>query len=262
MKTNSKRRLKRLIERVNTVIMAWGSETRPKRHKFGETTALPPLYQVMAYQGEAILLQRFFGVLRERLGMDMEHRAYLAFYEQAVEHGGFLLDFISRTEWLTIVSGDTSLPNITKHQAKQLYCILLAAISERSPAMISVACDELFIHLYKQQFPSQTTTERHTTTDQLRHKLTNKLRKITHTPCQIKESFHQDDDKVVFCLMYRKDDRSRYEPLISLERPRLKTARLSAYQTLLDDDNLADKLNPVYELASKKKRIITFKDVE
>lgn len=258
MKTNSKRTLKRLVEKVNTVIMAWGSEGRHKRHKFGETTTLPPLYQVMAYQGEAILLGRFFGVVRERIGMEMEHGAYLAFYEQAVEDGGYLLDFISRTQWLSIISGDTSLPEVGRAQAKQLYCILLAVIQERSPAMVQVACDELFLHLYKQQFPSESNTAKSTNSDQLRHKLVHKLRKITNLPCEVKESFSQDEDKVVFTLLYRKDKSSRYQPLISVERPRLKTARLSAYQTLLDDDKLAEKLHPTYQLVSRRKRVVVF----
>jgi hypothetical protein len=56
---SSKRALKRIIKQIDTVILAWaGDNPQRKSYKVGGAKHLPPLYEVMALQGEAILLQR------------------------------------------------------------------------------------------------------------------------------------------------------------------------------------------------------------
>lgn len=257
MNTPSRKKivLKRLINQANTIILAWGDNARIKTNGMFASSELPPLYQMMAYQGEAILLGRFFGGIRERIGIEMSPQDYLKFWRHSTEDNGFILDFISRTEWLTVLKINTSLEPISNEQAKQLYCILLAVVAERSPDKLSLVCDDFFIHLYQQQFPETVNPRKDTSTDQLRHKLTHKLRRLTNLPCEVKESFVQSEHSVSFSLRYRTSKKSTWQTLITLERPRLKTARLSAYDTLLEGELEKVLANP-YDLASKKKRVV------
>lgn len=255
---NRKRMLKRIVQHINTTILAWSEHQKLKTDGLFASNSLPPLYQVMAYKGEAILLERFFGIIRQRIGIDMSHRDYLQFWQHCTEEHGFLLDFISRTEWLKVLQINTNLQRMTHAQAKSLYCILLAVIAERSPQQLSLACDELFIHLYKQQFPESVAEKKTTNSDQLRHKLSHQIRSLTHKPCEIKESFQQEEQLVNFSLLYRVDKKQHWQTLITVERPRLKTARLFAYQSLLESD-LNQILNPVYRLKSQKIMEVKFK---
>lgn len=248
---NRKRTLKRIVQQVNTTILAWSEHQKPKTDGIFASGSLPPLYQIMAYKGEAILLGRFFGVVRQQIGIEMSHRDYLKFWQHCTEEHGFLLDFISRTEWLKVLQINTNLQRMTNAQAKSLYCILLAVIDERSPQQLSLACDEVFIHLYKQQFPESISKKKITNSDQLRHKLAHQIRSITNKPCEIKESFQQEEQSVIFNLLYRVDKKQHWQTLITVERPRLKTARLFAYQSLLESD-LNQILNPTYQLKSNK----------
>lgn len=247
--------LKKIIDQANSIILAWGDNARIKSDGIFVGNALPPLYQIMAYQGEAILLGRFFGIIRQKIGIETDHQDYLKFWRHSIYEVGFLLDFISRTQWLTVLQINTAVQPLTNEQVKMLYCILLAVVAERSPAKIGVVCDDFFLYLYKQQFPSESTERKATTTDQLRHKLTHKLRRLRNLPCEVKESFTQEPNKVVFTLLYRDDNKSRYKPLITLDRPRLKTARLAAYETLLDGD-LQSYINGSYLIKSKQKRVV------
>lgn len=246
--------LKRLVAQANTIILAWSHSERIKKDSYLDGHHLPPLYQVMAYQGEAILLDRFFGVIRQKIGINTSHQEYLKFWEHSTQNHGFILDFISRSEWLRVlqISPDSV---ITNAQAKTLYCIFLAVVAERSPDKLSLVCDDFFIHLYQQQFPENAHEAKDTSTDQLRHKLTYKLRRLKNLPCEVKESFVQTEHNVTFSLRYRDSKKDTWCTLITLERPRLKTARLAAYEALLEGGLEKVLANP-YQLASKKKRVV------
>lgn len=257
MSQSNKRKLKRIIEKIDTTILAWADNTRiVKPFKVGTANHLPPLYQVMAYKGEAILLERFFGVVRARLGVAVSDEHWLMFYNDVVLSGGYVLDFISRCHWLSVLSQGAPLPEIGTSEARQLYCILLAVLSENNPEKISLAVDEYFIHIWKQRFPSDVTTQKSSDTSQLKHKLTLKIRRLRSLPCEVKESFVQSEGVVTFRLLYRDGKHEPWQELTVMERPRLKLARLAAYEYLLEEGGLEAYFNPAVMTLKKKKTYV------
>lgn len=257
MSQSNKHKLKRIIEKIDTTILAWANNTRiVKPFKVGTTTRLPPLYQVMTYKGEAIFLERFFGVVRARLGVEVSDEHWLLFYNDVVLSGGYLLDFISRCHWLFVLSQGAPLPKIGTSEARQLYYILLAVLSENNPEKISLAVDEYFIHIWKQRFPSDTATSKSSDTSQLKHRLTLKLRRMRSLPCEVKESFVQSEGVVTFRLLYRDDKHKPWQELTVMERPRLKLARLSAYEYLLEEGGLDIYFNPAVITLKKNKTYV------
>lgn len=235
-KKRSTRAIKRIVAQLNRVILSWGEGQRIKKDSLFISNKLPPLYQIMVYQGEAILLQRFFGQIRKRIAIEQSHQDYLQFWHHCTEQHGFILDFISRTAWLSVLQINTAIRPLSNAEAKSLYCILLAVIAEHQPNLLSMACDEIFVHLYKQQFPEQGKESKTQAIEQLRHKLRHQLRHLTQSPCEIRESFVQHSEQVDFSLLYRVQANANWRLLVQVQRPRLKTARLVAYQQALAHD--------------------------
>lgn len=234
-----KRAIKRIAEQINTTLLLWLDENpQAKHYKINGQGKLPPLYQIMAYQGQAILQQRFFGDLRKRIGMEVSHQQWLQFYEQYVEQSGHIQDFISRTHWFKLLNQASPLPEIDSVYSKQFYFILLALLQERSPELLVVAVDHLFLHFWKQQFPESGQTTVSLDSSQLKHKLRSRLSRHFSLACEVKESFTQQENLTNFKLLYRTAPSTPWKVLIELERPRLKTARITAYQMLLEDGEL------------------------
>ena len=93
-----------------------------------------------------------------------------------------------------------------------------------------------FWHCWKAQFPAAagTPAEKKTTdTDVLRERLLRALRKRHGQAVEVKESFRQEEDTVVFALLFKRKSAGRWDELCSVERPRLKTARLAGYDAAL-----------------------------
>lgn len=203
----------------------------------------PPLYQVMAYQGQGIFLTRFFGVLRSKVGLEVSDTHWLAFYQECVLSGGFVLDLINRCHWLQVLSQGAALPAVDSKQALWLYYILVAVLAQRNPDRLALAIDDYFLHIWRQRFPADVSLTQKHDTSQLKHKLVHRLRRLRSLPCEVKESFVQAENMVHFRLLYREDKKSAWQTLIQIERPRLKSARLAAYEAL-DDDALRDFFKP------------------
>lgn len=264
MRKSNKRALKRIVEQINTIILAWsGDNPKRKSYKVGGADGLPPYYELMAIKGEGILIERFFTQLPKRIGMDIPPQQWLEFWHTHVNQGGILLDFIQRTQWLTVLSKGAELPNIDKSSAKALYCVLLAVLQERSPSVLALAVDDYFLHLWKQRFPSESTPLSHKDDlQQLRHKLNHRLRRLRSLPCESKESFVQQGDMVSFKLLFRDGKNQPWQTLIQLERPRLKTARLTAYEQVLQEGALEKILHNIkyahYQFIKPQKRVIKF----
>jgi len=101
---------------------------------------------------------------------------------------------------------------------------------------ITWAVEGDFWHCWKAQFPAAgaAPAEKKTTdTDVLRERLLRALRKRHGEAVEVKESFRQDEDKVVFALLVKRKSTARWDELCVVERPRLKTARLAGYDAAL-----------------------------
>ena len=63
----------------------------------------------------------------------------------------------------------------------------------------------------------------------LRERLVRALRKAHKEAVEVKESFREEAGQVHFSLLAKRLSLNRWEELVTVERPRLKTARLAAY---------------------------------
>ena len=67
----------------------------------------------------------------------------------------------------------------------------------------------------------------------LRERLLRALRKRHGEAVVVKESFRQEEHTVIFALLIKRKSKPRWDELCSVERPRLKTARLAGYDAAL-----------------------------
>jgi hypothetical protein len=225
--------LKRIIHQVSLEVGAWRQNRRYGRFTVGAADSLPPLYRLAVMRGEGILLSRFFGVVLKKTGMAVDPQVWLDFWRDVVLEGGFLTDFLNRTGWLALLADSADIPELTPETARQYYALLLDALSQARPDLLDEAVDAYFLHLWRQRFPAQASPETVSEAEQLRHKLQIRLRRKTHLPVEVRESFDQQEDKVVFRLLHRSRPDESWRELLCLERPRLKTARLAAYEQAL-----------------------------
>ena len=225
--------LKRIIHQISLEVSAWRQHRRYGRFTVGAAEELPPLYQMAALRGAGLLLSRFFGEVLRKTGMEVEPQVWLDFWRDSVLNGGYLTDFINRTGWLALLSDSADIPALTPDMARQYYALLLDALAQSRPELLEEAVDAYFLHLWRQRFPAQVAPETQSEAEQLRHKLQMRLRRQSHLPVEVRESFDQQAEKVVFRLLHRCGPHDGWRELISLERPRLKTARLAAYEQAL-----------------------------
>lgn len=233
--------LKSIIHQVRQSLTGWAGTAQGKRYGFGVGSELPPLYQVAALRGEAILLQRFFGEIRAQTALTVDDSVWLNFWHDTVQDGGFLIDFISRVGWLALLSKSTDLPSLNAATAKLYYCLLLDQLQTHQPELVAVALDDYMLHLWRQRFPSVAAAQSAllTPSEQLKQQLKLKLRQQHHQTVELKESFVQQETQVRFSLRYRLATNLPWHTLIELERPRLKSARLAAYEQALKHDTTA-----------------------
>ncbi|OOH86209.1 hypothetical protein BMT54_11210 [Pasteurellaceae bacterium 15-036681] len=237
-------RQKQIINQLNTILISWlEDEGSLRSYKIGDAKKLPPFYEILALEGEGIFLQRFFRELPDKQTFDLTPQDWLDFYYNYADSGGYIQDFISRTYWLTILSQGAELPQIDREISKKFYFILLAILQRRAPQLLTLAIDQLFLTLWKQQFPNKSNSIKRFDVTQLRHKLKVRLNKYFSLACEVKESFVQTEDQVEFKLLYRKVNDKAWQPLICLQRPRLKTARIAAYLALLEDNGVEQVLD-------------------
>jgi hypothetical protein len=221
--------LKSILFQLQQAIVGWSATSHGKRFGFIADAPLPPLYQVSALRGEAILLGRFFGDVRQGTAADIPDQLWLEFWQQVIEEGGHLFNLISRIGWLDLLNQGATLPTLHPSTAKSYYCMLLDWLSIQAPHLLHLALDDYMLHLWRQQFPAQAQVSGRTQVEQSRHQLEVMLRQVYQQPVALRESFQQHEDRVLFGLYLKPIDQNDWKCLLELERPRLKSARTAAY---------------------------------
>ena len=210
--------LKNITHQLAVTIGAWQGQQTFKRWEIGASHELPPFYQIAALRGDGILLNRFFGSVLQQTRMDINPVDWLSFWQDAVVNGGFLMDLLSRIGWLQVLVASSDIPELTPHTARQYYCILLDALAQHHPHLLDNAVDDYFLHLWRQRFPVQAITRKTQTAKK---------------PVEVKESFIEQEQQIVFSLKFRCQEYELWQTLLTLERPRLKAARIAAYEQAL-----------------------------
>ncbi len=230
----SSKALKNIIHQLTIIIGTWQQQQPFKRWAIGASHELPPFYQIAALRGDGILLNRFFGSVLQQTRIEISPTDWLIFWQDTVIDGGFLTDLLSRIGWLKVLATSSDIPELTPHTARQYYCILLDALSQHHPHLLDNVVDDYFLHLWRQRFPVQTTTSKtQSASEQLRHRLTAQLRQSYKKPVEVKESFIEQHQQIVFSLKFRCQEDELWQTLLTLERPRLKAARIAAYEQAL-----------------------------
>ena len=227
----SSKALKHIIHQLTIIVSTWQQQQSFKRWAIGASHDLPPFYHIAALRGDGILLNRFFGSVLQKTRMELNPIDWLGFWQDTVIDGGFLIDLLNRIGWLNVLAASSDIPELTPHTARQYYCILLDALAQHHPHLLDNAVDDYFLHLWRQRFPVQATISKtQTSSEQLRHKLTAQLRQLHKKPVEVKESFVEQAQHVVFSLKFRCPEDELWQTLLTLERPRLKAARIAAYE--------------------------------
>ena len=109
-----------------------------------------------------------------------------------------------------------------------------------APALLPWAVEGYFWHCWKSRFPATptpTNKPHNTNPAHLRDKLIRALKHQHKENVDIKESFHEqnDGDSVRFTLLVKYESVGQWVELLTLDRPRVKTARLAAYDAALKD---------------------------
>ena len=224
--------LKQITYQLKLIISTWHQQHTFKRWTMNDNHELPPFYQMAALRGQGVLLTRFFGSVLQKTQMEITPNEWLSFWQDTVVSGGFITDFLNRVGWLDVLSTSSELPTLTPHTAQQYYCILLDALMQQHPTLLDSAVDDYFLHLWRQRFPTHNTPNQ-SPNQQLRHKLLLKLRLQHRKPIELKESFSENNQQISFSLKFRCKSDDAWQILTTLERPRLKTARIAAYEHAL-----------------------------
>lgn len=219
-------RLKGIVAPLAAFAAAHPPGGSSRRHAAAD---LPAPLQLAALRGEAVLRQRFFA-------LPLPHAAtaeqWLDYWRRFVLDRGAIADLVRRAH-LHRAAGLAEAPDAGDDETCfLLYCALLQALQAAgNEALLLVAVEKFFLHLWRQQFPDMPADRPRPSTDPalLRHRLEAALRRQRKQPVEIKESFRQSADKVEFRLLALCPGQPA-EELVCLERSRLKPARLAAYE--------------------------------
>ena len=229
----SRNSLKALAHPLQQFLAGWGAQHRPSAHSPGDDphTNLPAPYELAALRGEGVLRERFFGAFMDKLPVTLSAGQQLAVWRDLVEDGGYLTAWVQRLGIAKALRREALVPANATDEARKLYCLLLDALARQAPELLPWAVEGYFWHCWKQRFPAESSVAepQATTAQALRERLTRALRKHHGEAVTLKESFRESTDAVHFALLIKRASLSQWEELIALERPRLKTARLSAY---------------------------------
>ena len=195
---------------------------------------LPPPLQLAALRGEAVLRQRFFGALGKQFPHDPTPEQWLDYWQRFVVKRGAIAD-LARRAHLHRASGLAQLPDAHDDETCfVLYCALLDALQMTGDeALLLVAVDKFFVHLWRQQFPDgPREVERKNSVEALQNRVQIASRRRYGPLVRIRESFQQTPDRVHFRLLAQCPNQPAAE-LAEVERTRLKLARLAAYEAAL-----------------------------
>ena len=235
--------LKAITQPLAEHIASWHANAHTLRHKHLQlkhnTQTLPPLLLVLALQGEGVLRQRFFGSAVGDFGHQLPHtpspEQWLHYWQSFVLQNGHIADLVRRIGLINALSVEAHLPQADDDLCMQLYLALLGMLSERKLTQLeTTATTQFFGHLFKQLFPHEAATPKpKKDSSTLQNQLERALRKLHQQPITLKESYTQTDDLVTFTLRMQLNKKGAWQDLITVQRPRLRSARLFAYQTLL-----------------------------
>lgn len=232
----SKNSLKALAHPVQRFLTGWGAQERPPSAD-AKNSALPAPYALAALRGEAVLRARFFGPFMDRLPVSLDAAQQVQLWTDLVEEGGQVTAWVQRLGVAQALRREAVLPADVAAESRKLLCVLLDALSTQAPELLPWAVDGYFWHVWKARFPSHAAVDTRTTgttqAEVLRERLKRALRRAHGEAVEVKESFQQNAETVRFGLLFKRASVGRWEDLVAVERPRLKTARLAGYEAAL-----------------------------
>lgn len=205
---------------------------------------LPALLQLAAVRGQGVLYEQFFGFARHQLGGQLPHQPtavqWLDYYQRFVVHRGYILDLVRRIGLIGALAQETHLPEkVHEDLAFALYAALLDELkNQNEQTLLEIATTRFFIHLWKQQFPTmgegfQQATKpasSQTALESLKYKAHVLLKKHVGHQAQLKESWVEQGELIVFSLKLKPAAHQPWQDYLTIERPRLKPARLAAWE--------------------------------
>jgi hypothetical protein len=237
----------------------------------GSRNALPALILLASQRGEGILRAQFFGNKLGQLGDKMPRQPsaeqWLDYWHRFVEKRGHIVDLVQRIGLIEAVNQETALVGkaaTTTSAADEalcftLYTALLDQLQERGETdLLNTATTKFFVLLWKQQFPQFAEQVLKQAADPakiggagikasssiqaLKDKALIRVRKTQHPQAILKESWREvantadgEQSKIEFAVRMQAGRGGAWSELVTLSRPRLKTARLAAWQSLLDN---------------------------
>jgi hypothetical protein len=160
--------------------------------------ALPPPLLLAALRGEAVLRLRFFGALGKRLPHEPTPEQWLDYWQRFVGERGAIAD-LARRAHLHRACGLAELPDAKDDETCfTLYCALLDALHVAADeALMQIAVDKFFVHLWRQQFPDgPREVVRKTSVEALQNSLQITLRRRLGPMASVRESFQQSPELV------------------------------------------------------------------
>lgn len=263
----SSRGLGIIVAPLGRFIRGWQGGEYGDRHSPPSATThantLPPLILLSAQRGEGVLRAQFFGSRSGQLGDKLPHQPspeqWLDYWRRFVEKRGHIVDLVQRIGLIEAVSQETALAGkaATSTSAADealcftLYTALLDQLQERGETdLLNTATTKFFVFLWKQQFPQFAQQVLNQPAHQikslsniqaLKDKALIRVRKTQHPQAILKESWREvagveagEESKIEFAVRMQAGRGGAWSELVSLSRPRLKTARLAAWQSLLE----------------------------
>lgn len=232
---SSRNSLKALAFPIQKFLSGWGAQTKPG-HALGPGSALPSPYELAALRGEAVLRERFFKHFMGKLPVTLDADQQIGLWQDLVEDGGHVTAWVQRLGIAKALRREAVLPVDAAKESRKLYCLLLDTLASQAAELLPWAVEGYFWHVWRAQFPETPTAEKSKTTQAavLRERLMRALRKQCQDSVELKESFRENEEGVSFALLIKRESVGRWEELVQLERPRLKTARLAAYDAALE----------------------------
>jgi hypothetical protein len=230
----SKNSLKALAHPLQQFLSGWGAHEKPSAPKPNATghAPLPAPYELATLRGEGILRDRFFNAFMAKLPVTLDASQQIATWQTLVEDGGHITAWVERLGIAKALRREALVPLNTSQEARKLYTLFLDALNTQAPELLPWAVEGYFWHCWKQQFPdapAKVDDGSKASAAVQRERLLRALRKQHGNGVELKESFTQTLDAVHFTLLWRNGLHETWQTLHQLERPRLKTARLSAY---------------------------------
>lgn len=224
--------LKALAHPIQQFLAGWGARERPATPS-GHGATLPAPYELAALRGEGLLRQRFFGPFMAKLPVELDAGQQLAVWHTLVEDGGYITAWVQRLGIAKALRREAVVPEDSQRDARKLYCLLLDALGEHAPELLPWAVEGYFWHCWRERFPhapAEADKPGATQAEVLRERLIRALRRRHAENVEVKESFRETGEVIQFALLVKRPSVGRWEEILSIERPRLKAARLAAYE--------------------------------